>query len=629
MSSRIAMPLEAQASTLVSFLALAQHSLTPSSALEICADLRAAKVPPARFLKTALARHSIDLKHTSCLKAIALMDGFNGHVSRPKPSWVVAQYAHDAPAITPKVKRHVKSTDATADLCTRLTEALTGERAAPYARVVRHADYLEFAFIGEPLPGSRYLLVCKHPDGSTAMDEQEALSAVERVRRVVEGQFRGWLDGAAKIPVDKAGPLRLLKDGHAVAEGLESAILAACETDEEFELEAGSLLRQPVGDRRYRIWHAPEGGSPVLADDALVERLWRRLEAFYRFTEDDFSWFLSQRQQEQDEGRFHFDGIDTAHLKAVLADRNLSLEVAAEMAGMAVDAWKDSIEAEELPREALLRLVKRLGLASANELYVDSRAPVWMPVMDGQEIALWMRNFDHLHLSVSGIAEGAPLAQRCIEMLTKLRARAADAGALQAVLTEAQAGGLRLGATIEKRFVSDLPVDRERLAMVGHLSLWDRKEVERHGASGVDAEARDEQREWSPIEDEYLARFNSLELTADELIALQTEVARARRDGQEPGFETASFAAVRVFRGQPDAAHRAHTAMTRMTALSLLMRTGALAVWLEQSNEAEAQMVPKNVLQAAARCPLIRVGNEPGFDAQTFLRLALQFAATD
>ncbi|MBU6521564.1 hypothetical protein KOL72_03330 [Ralstonia sp. B265] len=482
-------------------------------------------------------------------------------------------------------------------------------------------------FVGEPQPGTRYILACKNPDGSAAtVGEDDTLSAVERVRRVVEGQFNGWLDGAVKIPFEKAGVLRLLKDGEAIVDGPESEILAACERDEDFPLDAESLLGLPANTRRYQIAHVVAGdGKIVPADDMLVERMWRRLEAFYRFNEEDFSWFLSRRREEEDEGRFDSDGIDTDRLIAVLADRNIPVEKAAAMADVSLEQWETMIATEEISRVALLKLSERLQLASANELYVDARNPVWMPVTGGEEIALWMRNFDHLHLSVSGIAEGAPLAQRVLAKLTRLHRRSTDHVALQAVLSEAEAVGLRLCATIGKRFVSDLPVSRERLAMVGHLSLWDRKEIDSLGPPKT-ADDEDESQPWSAIDDEYLTRFNSVNLTVGDLIALQEEITRARRDGQEPGWETSAFAAARVFRGKADAAHRAHTAMTRMMAMSRLIESGAIGAWIENSNEPGVGLVPKNVLHATARCPLIRVGNDPGFEVAIFRNLALELA---
>ncbi|MCA8287314.1 hypothetical protein [Burkholderia vietnamiensis] len=628
MSSRIAIPLEAQASALVSFLAQSKHSLSLESALEICGSMRTAKEPAARFLKAALAGRNIEVKHTSCLKAVALMDGFDGHVSRPKLEWVVAQYTFDAPAITPKVKRHRRSTDATADICTRLVEDLAGAKESPYAYVSYNADYLEFVFIGEPQPGARYILACKNRDGSTAtIGDSDVVSAVERVRRVVEGQFRGWLDGATKISLEDGARLCLLKDGEPIADGQESDVLAACERDDEFVLEADSLLRLPAVMRRYQVFRRPAGQDEAApADDTLVERMWRRLEAFYRFNDEDFSWFLSRRREEEEEGRFDKDGIDTERLTAVLTARNISDEQAASMADMSPAEWNAMMETEEAPRETVLKLSEWLQLSSANELYFDSRNPVWMPVKDGEEIALWMRNFDHLHLSVSGIAESAPLAQRCLEKLTLLHRRVADRASLQVVLSEAEAAGLHLCVTIGKRFVSDLPVFRERLAMVGHLSFWNRKEIESFGPPNTRVNDLDGQ-PWSAIDDEYLAKFNSVDMTLDDLIALQEEVARGRRDGQEPGWETSTFASIRVFKGKPDSAHRAHTAMTRMTAMGRLIEDGALAIWMEKSNEPDVALVPKNVLHAAARCPLIRVGDEPGFDLATFRRFALELVA--
>jgi len=627
MSSRIAMNLEAQASALVSFLAQADQTVATSAALEICDGMRAAKVPPARYLKAALAGQNIEIKHTSCLKAVALMNGFAGHVSRPKPTWQVARYIFEAPAITPHVKSHSKSLNATADLCKRLADDLSGTKERPYGYVVRVPDYIEFVFEGEPQPDVRYILACKSPEASPSeIEESDVLHAIERVRRVVEGQFKGWLDGATKIALPHTGRLRLLKDGVVIAEGMESAILAACEVDEDFELRSDSLLRLPADSRRYQVFHIVTGSDRLVpVEDETLERLWRRLETFYRFNETDFSWFLRSRQDEHTEGRFVSDAFDEERLAAELETRRVRTEDAAALAGMSLNEWQVATETGVMLRTSLFALTNGLGLSSANDLYVDSRAPVWMPITGGEELTLWMGNFDHLRLTVSGVAAGASIAERSLEKLTGLNRRGADPIALQAVVAEAEAAGLRLCATIEKRFVSDLPIDRERLAMVGHLSFWDRKEIESLGPPK--AKPEDAVREWTAIDEEYLVKFNSVGITVDDLIALQEEVARVRRDGQEPGWETSTFAAVRVFKGRPGPAHLAHTAMTRMSAMSHLIQTGVLAAWLEKSNEADVELVPKNVLQAAAHCPLVRVGNEAGFDATKFLRLALENTA--
>jgi hypothetical protein len=61
--------------------------------------------------------------------------------------------------------------------------------------------------------------------------------------------------------------------------------------------------------------------------------------------------------------------------------------------------------------------------------------------------------------------------------------------------------------------------------------------------------------------------------------------------------------------------------------IRIFIQSGALAIWMEKSNEPDVELVPKNVLHAAARCPLIRVENEAGFDTETFRRFALGFAA--
>lgn len=192
MSSPGPLPVEAQASSLVSFLAQAQHILPLPVALEISAAMRSTDEPPARFLQAALAGHGIHLKYSSCLKAVALMDGFQGHVSRPRPAWLVAHYLFDTPTFTPRIKRHSKIQDATADLCTQLagTFARAGER--PYGYVNCADDYVEFIFVGKPQVGARYILARKEPDDSLSkIDDQNSLRAIERVRRLVEGQFGG------------------------------------------------------------------------------------------------------------------------------------------------------------------------------------------------------------------------------------------------------------------------------------------------------------------------------------------------------------------------------------------------------------------------------------------------------
>lgn len=64
---------------------------------------------------------------------------------------------------------------------------------------------------------------------------------------------------------------------------------------------------------------------------------------------------------------------------------------------------------------------------------------------------------------------------------------------------------------------------------VGHLSLWGRREIESLGLSKINSLDDDAEREWSEIESEYLVKFNAVDVTVDDLIALQEEVTRAPR----------------------------------------------------------------------------------------------------
>lgn len=116
---------------------------------------------------------------------------------------------------------------------------------------------------------------------------------------------------------------------------------------------------------------------------------------------------------------------------------------------------------EEISHVTLLKLSERLQLTFVNKLYVGARNPIWMSVVGGEETVLWMRSFDYLRLSVSGIAEDTPLTQRVPIKLMRLHRRPTNHVTLQAVLSEAEAVGLHPYATIGRRSVLGLPVSHE------------------------------------------------------------------------------------------------------------------------------------------------------------------------
>jgi hypothetical protein len=626
---------EAQASSLVSFLAQAKHILPLPVALEISAAMRSTDEPPPRFLQIALAGHGIRIKYSSCLKAVALMDGFQGHVSRPKPVWLTAHYMFDTPAFTPRVKRHSKIQDATADLCLKLAGTLSRAGERPYGYVNRADDYVEFIFVGKPQIGARYILARKEPDDSPSkIDEQSALRAIERVRRLVEGQFGGWLDGAAQVPGTNSARLCLIKDGVQLMTGAESSILAIYERDEGYERHVmSSMMQRPGGGVRYQVCRVSGNDKPTPIDDKLAERIGQRLATFYRVNRTELAAFIDEKHKEQFQGGFGVDAINVGRLNELLAARDISTEQVTGMVQMDAASWSSALTRMQLPRETLFKLTEGLGLPSANDLYFDSRRPT-SAFVDGKQMEEWMRSFEHLRLVVSETARHSPLARRLIEKLQRLDRRADNAIVLKEVDSKAKAGGLQFTAKVERRFVRDLPITRERLALVGELSLWDMKFFGNlaKGKDPADADPAATQA-WTEMKDANLSSLNSVEITVNDLIALQTEITQRCRDGKKQGWETATRASTKVFKQTTNSAHTAQAAALRVTALGRLIRRGTVREWVGfPDKSADMESIPLNLLKAAAVCPLIRmdgstdINMELSFDVPSFRRLAVEFA---
>lgn len=634
MSSRIATSVEAQASILVSFLAQANQTLSPFSAVQICSAMYTAKIPKARFLKGALAVQGISLKHTSCLKALALMEGFTGHVSRPKREWLVAHYILDAPATNPKVRNHRKCLGASADLCASLVKEFSKTPEAPLGRVVHSPDFIEFVFIGSPRPGARYILACKNEDGTPSpLTDGEIPRVVERVRRVVEGELKGWLDGAAKIPLN--GLLCIIKDGVLLSSGAESTVLATLERDGNSEHSSYSRGELPNVLRHFAFGLLDSNShAPVPIEDDVVAGLWRRLQAFYRFNQRDLTTFTEGRKNEQVKSDVTRYKINAERLREELSARNISPEQAAGLAALTLEEWESALSQKALPRDALLCLAEGMGLSSANDIYVDPGSPHnFTGVGAGDEAIAWIKRFDQLRMMVLDNVEEVARAEEVVRQLSLEARKPINEIALRKTLAAMEEAGFLLFATVERRFVRDLPINRERLATGALLGIVERKVLEKPPKappkdflSFLDVEG---ELKWTTAEDERFREFNGTEITMNELLAVQTEAARLALAGAEPGEKTTAIAALRVFDGRRNFAGRAQAASARIAAAYRLVQRGFVREWMAPPNKPFLEPIPRNVLQTAARCPLIRVGNEAMFDTASFRRLALEAIADD
>ncbi|MBB3181221.1 hypothetical protein [Variovorax sp. Sphag1AA] len=101
----------------------------------------------------------------------------------------------------------------------------------------------------------------------------------------------------------------------------------------------------------------------------------------------------------------------------------------------------------------------------------------------------------------------------------------------------------------------------------------------------------------------------------------------SRRDPEGDNSDLALFVAARHFGKEP---HRSHAAISRMGALSRLMKSRSLEPWVTPSAEGgDSVMVSRAALEAAARCELIDVHGEAGFDYRKFMALCAEYGATE
>jgi hypothetical protein len=342
-------------------------------------------------------------------------------------------------------------------------------------------------------------------------------------------------------------------------------------------------------------------------DDKLAERMGQRLATFHRVNRTELAAFIDEKHKEQFQGGFGVDAISVGRLNELLAARNISTEQVAGMVQMDAASWSSALARLQLSRETLFKLTEGLGLPSANDLYFDSRRPI-SQFVDGKQMEEWM--------------------------LQRLDRRADNSVVLKEVYSQAKAGGLQFTVKVERRFVRDLPITRERLALVGELSLWDMKFFDAlpKGKDRADADPAATQA-WTEMKDANLSTLNSVEITSNDLMALQTEITQRCREGKKQGWETATLASAKVFKQTTNPAHTARAAALRVTALGRLIRRGTVREWVGFPDKAaDMESIPLNLLEAAARCPLIRTGEvaegniELSFDIPSFRRLAVEFA---
>lgn len=624
---------ETQASSLIAFLAEGQHNLAQDDARLICAQLPADNKLAARQLKQFLADKDISIKHTHALRAVARLRGSPGYLGLGDATrWEVASWVLDAPAVSARRELFPDLGKACDQLCARLREQFDpGD--APLLHFQASANAVVIEGVGDPHPTWRVVLVAVDTKGiAREFDLEPQLRLAERVRRLVEGEFGGWLDGIVALDAVRnlAAQAMLQIEGQPDMVASDAALLA--EIEDRSERWPDITAPEDVSDaegRRLTLSVRIGEKVPASLSASGWDALHARYLAFSRRNQEAFSEWWRQRQQEAAQARFAPEALNTAALEVARLRRGLSHEDVALALGIEPRVWREHVEAEELPVAWFTPLRRVLGLASENELLgVDQRARS-IPLPRHEDIGMFLSRFEVLEADGDQGEEGLlrRLEHVCqVPFGQRRRWDKHPSAELKALNQEARHAGQVLCGTLEKQFVQDLPLGGSRLGLV--LVLRFEKAVDVHTQRGqldIGNTAMKLPPEDEPVSADWLARFNAVKFTGEELLKYSEKVNEMRDpegDGED-AFHTTMFAAVKVFGKEPN---KAHTATVRMEALSRLMLREPMDPWVLRSAEEGSSMLSRPVFEAAARCVLIDVQGEPGFDANALRLLLVEHA---
>lgn len=624
---------ETQASSLIAFLAEGQHHLAQDDARLICASLPVDNKLAAKQLRQLLAGKGVSIKHTHALRAVAQLRGSPGYLGLADATrWEVASWVLDAPAVSARRELFPDLGKACDQVCARLREQFDpGD--APLLRFQASENAVLIEGIGDPNPTWRVVLVAVDAKGSVReFGLERQLRLAERARRLVEGEFGGWLDGIVALDAaqDVAAQAMLQVEGQPDVVASDAALLA--EIEERSERWPDATAPEDVLDaqgRRLMLSARGSTGGPAALSASGWNALYARYQAFVRRNEHTFSDWWHQRQQEAMQARFAPEPLNTAALEVARLRRGLSHEDIALALNIESHVWREHVEAGELPVAWFTPLRRVLGLASENELLdVDPRARS-IPLPRHEDIGMFLSRFEVVEPDGDQGREGLlPRLERVCQVPFGQRRRwdKHPPAELKSLNQEARHDGLVLCSTLEKQFVQDLPLGGSRLGLV--LVLRFEREVDVHTQRGqldIGNTAMKLPPEDEPVSADWLERFNAVKFTGEELLKYSEKVNEMRdpEGDEDAAFHTTMFAAVKVFGKEPN---KAHTATVRMEALTRLMLREPLDPWVQRSAEEGSSMLSRPVFEAAARCVLIDVQGEPGFNADAFRLLLVEHA---
>lgn len=605
---------------LLAFLREGGHNVDPSQLLGVCDRLPSDDKLAARELRGHLRGLGAELKHTHALKAIAQLRGGRAHLGDDGTRWEVASWVADAPAVSARVRRANSLATAADLLMERLRDQL---KDSPPTLVRLHGGTdLEFAI---PETGWCALVARSGSTGEPiAVTLKERGQFAERVRRLVEGEFGGWLDGALYAGLSFAAQYAVRGAGAALSEWEFVGHVATELSEAETNADAAQKVLDSLSP--YVSGLQPAGRAPTAEE---MERLVRRLRGFESRVQVRFPEWIAAAVELPTQ--YAPQPLNLAIVQAQMKRLGLAADAVASAMSISTDAFDGFLQAGEMPLAHFAGLARALGLESCDAILGRAADPLPnIPLREPEAVGLFLSRFEHLALEESVALQLPAATQVLLQRLCAVPFEARrrwEKGLppdLEAVLLAVRGADSVLSARMETRFVRDLPRGRDRLAIAMVLGAHPRRVVDQF------APATEEERVPfdDDVDEEWLARFNGQQFVGDDLLRY-SDMVNELRDPNDDGkghFETQVFAGVRTFHRNAD---RAHAAQVRMEALASLMTRVNLQPWVVRSTDEGAQMLSRPVFEATAKCPLVARHGRPAFDPESFQRFVIAHVEVD
>jgi hypothetical protein len=489
------------------------HVVDPANLVGICASLPKDDKLAAAHLRTHLGAFGIDLKHTHALRAVAQLRGNRSHLGHHGISWEVASWVVDAPAVSAR-RRRVRTIAAAAEiLIERLREQL--EDSPPAFVHLKTGPDLELVM---PETGWCALAACTDAAGQAlAASLRERKHFAERVRRMVEGKFGGWLNGAmyAGESLEPAFDFSVGDDQVlTLAEWEFASAVAKVEHTEPAVDQAQRVLELL---RPYIRGLEPQGRAPSAAEIGRLLVRVRNFEQNSGKTFADWAQATTHTPEMYAPQPLNRAGLD-AQMKLLRVDRSMIVQA------MSLDPgeFDKYLTAGEMPLETMTRLAAALQLESTNSLLGrPPRSRPYIPLHDSESVATFMSRFEHVSLEETVALQLPAKTQALLEKICSVPFErrthwdeAAPTSDLDSLTGAVRGADSVLCARVATRFVCDLPRKRERLAISMVIGAQPRRVVDQF------APANEEERLPfdTDIDDEWLARFNRKVFVGEDLM---------------------------------------------------------------------------------------------------------------